>query len=231
MTAATQAMRLVFLGPPGAGKGTQAKLLEQRFGVRQISTGDMLRANVAQGTELGAKAKAFMDVGGLVPDDVIIAMMERELRSASASASPPSFILDGFPRTVGQAAALDALLERLHLPLTAVVLFEADRTTLVDRLAGRWINPRTGRSYHAVFSPPKVAGIDDDDGGPLVQRHDDNRDVVVDRLATYDEKTRPLVEYYAKSGLLVHIDGLGAIDAVLADVLGKLEKRAEATSR
>lgn len=218
------AMRLVFLGPPGAGKGTQAKQLQDRFGVRQISTGDILRANVASGTELGRKAKAFMDAGDLVPDDVIVGMMESEMRGMD------SFILDGFPRTVAQAQALDALLARLQLPLTAVLLFDADRETLVERLAGRWSNPRTGRSYHAVFNPPKVAGIDDEDAGPLVQRPDDRREVVAERLATYDAKTKPLVDYYASTPLLVRIDGLQRIDVVTADVLRALD-RTEASTR
>jgi adenylate kinase len=210
------AMRLVFLGPPGAGKGTQAKVLEERFGMPQISTGDILRKNVADGTALGLKAKSFMDSGGLVPDDVIIDMMESEL------AGRDSFILDGFPRTVAQAEALDALLARLHLPLTAVLQFDAERETLIARLTGRWTNPRSGRTYHMEFNPPRVAGIDDEDGGPLVQREDDTRDVVTSRLATYDEKTAPLIAYYASSDVLVHIDALKSIDEVTEQILGAL---------
>jgi adenylate kinase len=210
------AARLVFLGPPGAGKGTQAKILEDRFGVRQVSTGDILRANVAKATPLGLKAKAYMDAGDLVPDDVIVDMMAGELGTDAASGS---FALDGFPRTVAQAKALDAMLRTLGAPLTAVLLFDADRATLIERLTGRWTNPRTGRTYHATFNPPKVAGIDDEDGGPLVQRPDDTREVVEERLATYDLKTAPLIEYYASSGLLKTIDGLKPIDAVTADVL------------
>ena len=215
-TSATQTMRLVFLGPPGAGKGTQAKVLEDRFAARQISTGDILRANVAKGTPLGLKAKSYMDAGDLVPDDVIIGMMEGELGDAD------SFILDGFPRTVAQAQALDAMLARLGRPLTAVLLFDAERNTLIERLTGRWTNQRSGRTYHAVFNPPKVPGVDDEDGGPLVQRRDDTHDVVVERLATYDEKTKPLVDYYAATGLLVRIDGLQPIDEVTGDVLDAL---------
>jgi len=221
--AATRTMRLVFLGPPGAGKGTQAKLLEDRFGVRQISTGDILRANVKRGTDLGRKAKAFMDAGDLVPDGVIVGMMEGEIESADA------FILDGFPRTVAQAEALDATLARLGLPLTAVLLFDADRAALIERLTGRWTNPRSGRTYHAVFNPPQVAGVDDEDGGPLEQRRDDTRDVVVERLATYDEKTKPLIDYYAGTGLLVRIDGLKPIDGVTDEVLRALGNRPSGT--
>jgi len=218
-------MRLVFLGPPGAGKGTQAKVLEERFAVRQISTGDILRANVAAGTALGVRAKAFMDAGDLVPDDVIIGMMESELGGAD------SFILDGFPRTVAQASALDAMLKKLGLPLTAVILFDAERNALIERLTGRWTNPRTGRTYHAVFNPPKVAGIDDEDGGPLEQRRDDSRDVVVERLTTYDEKTAPLVDYYAGTGLLARIDGLKPIGDVTAEVIDAIDHKEADPSR
>ncbi len=218
---ALHAMRLVFLGPPGAGKGTQAQILASRFGVRQISTGDILRRNEAAGTQLGRRAKAFMDAGDLVPDDVIVAMMERELGVGA------SFILDGFPRTVAQAETLDAMLARLALPLGAALLFDSDRPTLIERLAGRWTNPRSGRTYHTIFNPPRLAGIDDEDGGPLVQRPDDSRDVVSDRLVTYDAKTRPLVDYYARMGLLKRIDGLQPIDAVTAEVLRALGAEAD----
>jgi adenylate kinase len=196
--------------------------LEGLFGVRQISTGDILRANLAQGTALGLKAKSFMDAGELVPDGVVIGMMEAELGVSR------SFVLDGFPRTVAQAEALDVLLRRLELPLTGVLLFDADRPTLIARLTGRWSNPRSGRTYHAEFKPPRVAGIDDDDGGPLVQRPDDTPGVVVDRLAEYDRKTAPLIGYYANAGLLVRIDGLKTIEAVTADVLAALDGRHEA---
>jgi adenylate kinase len=216
-------MRLVFIGPPGAGKGTQAKVLEDRFSARQISTGDILRGNVARGTALGLQAKSYMDAGDLVPDAVIIGMMSGELQSVD------SFILDGFPRTVAQARALDATLAELGRPLTAVIQFDADRTTLIERLTGRWTNPRSGRTYHAIFNPPKVAGVDDEDGGPLEQRRDDTHDVVVERLATYDEKTAPLVSYYANSGLLVRIDGLQPIDAVTEDLLTAIAAKSART--
>jgi adenylate kinase len=209
---AASGVRLVFLGPPGAGKGTQAKALEDRFGLRQISTGDILRRQVAQKTELGLQAKSFMDSGKLVTDDLIISMMEHELKGSE------SFILDGFPRTVAQAEALDALLARLELPLTSVLLFEADRDTLFARLTGRWTNPRSGRSYHMLFNPPVVAGIDDEDGGPLIQRPDDTAEVVSKRLSTYELETAPLVAYYEPRGLLVRIDSLKPIDVVAADV-------------
>lgn len=213
MNAAKPPLRLVFLGPPGAGKGTQAKVLEERLGLRQISTGDILRRNVAEGSELGRKAKPYMESGGLVPDDLIIEMMEAEL------AKDDAFLLDGFPRTVAQARALDAALLRLGKPLTAAVLIDASRPELVRRLTGRWTNPRTGRSYHDEFNPPKTAKIDDEDGGPLVQRPDDTPAVVNERLATYDEKTAPLIEYYRKAGSLVRVDGLGKIADVTSALL------------
>ncbi|MGP6159167.1 MAG: adenylate kinase [Vulcanimicrobiaceae bacterium] len=209
-------MRVVFLGPPGAGKGTQAKILEERFAARQISTGDLLRKNVAEGTELGRKAKSFMESGGLVPDDLIIAMMEGELATTDA------FILDGFPRTVPQAEALDAMLRRLGKPLVAVLLFEADSDVLLRRLTGRWTNPRSGRTYHMEFNPPLEAGIDDEDGGALVQRPDDTAEVVSKRLTTYEAQTAPLIGYYEKAGLLVRIDGLAPIDQVTHEVLSAL---------
>jgi adenylate kinase len=209
-------MRLVLLGPPGAGKGTQARVLEERFGAVQLSTGDMLRKHRSEGTPLGKEAQAYMDSGALVPDDLIVRMMETELGGKA------SFILDGFPRTVAQAEALDALLEKLGLPLTAVLLFDADRAELIARLTGRWTNPRTGRTYHTTFNPPKVAGVDDVDGGALVQRPDDTLEVVSKRLETYDAQTKPLVEYYAAAGQLVRIDGMKPVDAVTHDVLAAL---------
>jgi adenylate kinase len=223
MNATARPIRLVFLGPPGAGKGTQAKMLEERFGAHQVSTGDLLRKHVADGTELGKEAKGYMDSGGLVPDGIIIGMMELQLGTLD------SFVLDGFPRTVAQAVALDEMLARLGKPLSAVMLFEAERETLLRRLAGRWTNPRNGRTYHSEFNPPRVAAIDDEDGGPLVQRPDDTAEVVAKRLATYDAQTSPLTDYYAKTGLLVAIDGLKPIPDVTVDVLRALDARKGAT--
>jgi adenylate kinase len=219
-----RALRLVFLGPPGAGKGTQAQILEERFGVLQISTGDLLRKHVAEGTDLGIEAKKYMDSGGLVPDGIIVGMMANRL------AGENSFVLDGFPRTVSQAESLDAMLVRLDKPLGAVLLFEANREMLIRRLTGRWTNPRTGRTYHAEFNPPRVAGIDDEDGGPLVQRADDTFDVVQKRLETYDAQTAPLIDYYGKAGLLVRIDGLQPIDDVTAAVLRAVDAPSGATA-
>ncbi len=209
-------MILIFLGPPGAGKGTQAKVLEgERFGFRQISTGDILRANVREGTPLGAQAKGFMDRGELVPDDLIISMMEPELRRGG------NVILDGFPRTVAQARALDEMLARLGKPATAV-LFDVDTSVIGERLTGRWTHLASGRTYHVVHNPPQKAGCDDVTGEPLVQRPDDNDETIRTRLAEYTEKTAPLVSYYesADRTRLVRIDAL----APIADVSAQLAK-------
>jgi adenylate kinase len=202
-------VRVIFLGPPGAGKGTQARLLHNRFGLEQISTGDILRENIARGTELGNEAADYVQRGQLVPDDLVTAMIERELERARGG-----FVLDGFPRTVAQAQALDALLARRNAPLEAAIYFKGERSALVSRLAARWTNPRTGRTYNAITNPPKVAGIDDEDGGPLIQREDDRPETVAKRLEVYDRQTRPLVEYYRKAGKLVEVDALQSLKTV-----------------
>ncbi len=209
-------IRVVFLGPPGAGKGTQAQILEQKYGARQISTGDILRRHRQAGTALGKEAQAYMDRGDLVPDDVIIKMFEDELGNVAQG-----FILDGFPRTVPQAQALDALLERLHLSL-AVLLLAADRSELIKRLTGRWTNPRTGRVYHEIYDPPRKPGIDDEDGQPLVQRPDDRPETVTKRLDVYEAQTAPLVEYYGKKGLLVPIDAMQPAEDVTKQIVAAL---------
>lgn len=205
------------LGPPGAGKGTQAKILEQRFGARQIATGDILRENRTNGTELGKAAEGFMRRGELVPDELIVKMIESELAKQNAG-----FIMDGFPRTVAQADAFDALLQRMNARLDAVVLFKVDAKTLGDRLSARWTNPRTGRTYNTVTNPPRVPGIDDEDGGPLVQREDDRPETVAKRLAVYEAQTAPLIDYYRRAGKLVEVDGLAPVDDVTRQILAKV---------
>lgn len=210
-------IRVVFLGPPGAGKGTQAHALEERYGVRQISTGDILRTEVGKKSPLGLHAKEFMDRGELVPDAVIIGMIGQFIEDV------PGFIFDGFPRTMQQADDLDRMLAGRSEPLTAVLLFKADRPELVKRLTGRWTNPRTGRVYHEFYDPPKKPGIDDEDGQPLVQRPDDKAETVNKRLDVYEAQTAPLVDYYRKTGLLVPIDAMQPVEAVtqrIVDALG-----------
>ena len=205
-------MRLIFLGPPGAGKGTQAQILQERFGARQISTGDILRAHRQKGTPLGQEAESYMNAGTLVPDELIIKMIEGEL------AGVQGFILDGFPRTVAQAQAFDAFLKRKAWNLDAVILFEADQPTLLQRLTSRRTNPRTGRTYNAISNPPKVAGIDDEDGGPLVQREDDKPETVRKRLEVFENETKPVVSYYEQQGLLVRVNGLLPVDQVTREI-------------
>jgi adenylate kinase len=211
----------VFLGPPGAGKGTQAKILESDLGAKQLSTGDILRANVKNGTSLGLEAQPYMQSGKLVPDDLIIRMMGDVLETTHNA------ILDGFPRTVPQARALDTLLKEKKLDATAI-LFDVDMDVLMERLTGRWTNPRTGRVYHETFNPPKVAGVDDEDGGPLVQRDDDKAETVKTRLAVYERETAPLVDFYqhdpSVSARFVRVDGL----APIADVTTQLRELVQA---
>lgn len=206
-------MNFIFLGPPGAGKGTQAKILEERHGYRQISTGDILRANVRGGTPLGVEAKGYMDAGALVPDDLIIRMMDAELDQ------PGEVILDGFPRTVPQAQALDVLLA--HKGRSAVaVLFDVDLGVLTDRLTGRWTHVASGRTYHERYNPPQVPRVDDLTGEPLVQREDDKEETIRKRLAVYTEQTAPLIAYYqaAKNTHLARVDALGPIEGVTAQL-------------
>ncbi len=218
-------MRLIFLGPPGAGKGTQAQILQQRFGAKQISTGDILRENRNKGTELGKLAESYMLKGALVPDEVIIKMIEAELQKLQGG-----FIMDGFPRTTAQAEAFDALLQTRHMPLDAVVLFNADRNTLFTRLTARWTNPRTGRSYNTVTNPPRAAGIDDEDGGPLVQREDDKPETVTKRLEVYEHQTAPLIDYYRRSGKLLEINALAPVEHVTRELISKVEAAEQAAS-
>lgn len=211
-------MRLIFLGAPGAGKGTQAQILQQRFGARQISTGDILRENRNQGTDLGKLAESFMKSGALVPDEVIIKMIEAEL-----DRNPGGFIMDGFPRTVAQAEAFDALLEAKNMRLDAVVLFDADRDSLFARLTARWTNPRNGRTYNTNTNPPRVAGVDDEDGGELIQREDDKPETVTKRLDVYERQTAPLIDYYRSTGKLVAVNALAPVENVTQQIVEQLD--------
>jgi adenylate kinase len=210
-------MRLIFLGPPGAGKGTQAKILQERFGAKQISTGDILRDNRNRATDLGKTAEGFMLSGALVPDEIIIKMIEAELETLS-----DGFIMDGFPRTVAQAQAFDSMLQSKNIALDGVVLFRADRPTLVTRLTARWTNPRTGKTYNAITNAPRVSGIDDEDGGPLIQREDDKPETVNKRLDVYESQTTPLIDYYRTSGKLLQVNALAPVPAVTDEIIAKV---------
>ncbi len=205
-------MILIFLGPPGAGKGTQAKIIEERFAHRQISTGDLLRAHRAQQSALGLEAQSYMDEGKLVPDDLIIRMMEHELAEAG------NLIVDGFPRTIAQAEAFDALLSAKSVSARPIV-FDVDPGVLMGRLTGRWTNPRTGRVYHTVFNPPQVAGVDDEDGGNLIQRPDDKAETIQKRLQVYAQETAPLIEYYGRTNHPIHVNALAGIEVVTAQIV------------
>jgi adenylate kinase len=197
-------LNLILFGPPGAGKGTQAERLQADFQLPYIATGDILRENVREGTELGSKAEQYMNAGDLVPDDVIIAMVTERLQEEDAR---DGFILDGFPRTTEQAEALDRQLNELGRRITAVLLLDVPDEEVVRRLSGRRVCVKTGHNYHVEFDPPKRDDVCDQDGSRLIQREDDKPEVIQHRLATYHEKTKPLIGYYEERGLLKRIDG------------------------
>ena len=195
---------LILFGPPGAGKGTQAERLRRDFQLPFISTGEMLRANVKEGTELGRRAQEYMDAGDLVPDELIVAMVADRLQQDDAQ---DGFILDGFPRTIEQAGALDKQLADLGRRVTAALLIDVPDDELIRRLAGRRVCVKTGHNYHVDFDPPKRDGVCDQDGSRLIQRDDDQPDVIRNRLRVYHEKTAPLIDYYDEQGLMRRIDG------------------------
>jgi adenylate kinase len=197
-------LNLILLGPPGAGKGTQAERLTDDFNLPYIATGNMLRAAVEDGTDLGREAKAFMDAGELVPDEVITGVI---LEAVEGDDARDGFLLDGFPRTVAQADALEDGLERLDRRLTAALLIDVPDEEVIRRLSGRRVSVKTGRTYHVEFDPPKHEGRCDVDGSRLVQREDDKPETVRNRLAVYHQSTKPLVEYYDERGLLRRFDG------------------------
>jgi adenylate kinase len=218
-------MRLILLGPPGAGKGTQARYICEKYGIPQISTGDMLRAAVAAGTDLGKQAKAVMDSGALVSDDIIIGLVKERIQEPDCE---PGFLFDGFPRTLAQAEAM----REAGVAIDAVVEISVPDDEIVKRLSGRRSHPGSGRVYHVEFNPPKVEGVDDVTGEPLVHRDDDKEETIRNRLATYHAQTEVLTSFYrdleAKddegSPKLVTVDGTQAIDAVREDALEELEK-------
>ena len=213
-------MNLILLGPPGVGKGTQAKLLIDRFGIPQISTGDILRAAVKELTPMGVKAKGYMDSGALVPDAVVIGIVEERLAQDDCQ---KGFILDGFPRTVPQADALGQVLSGMGKSIDYVVSLSVDKGELLKRLTGRRACSKCCAGYHVDFAPPKVAGVCDACSGELFQREDDKEATILNRLAVYEEQTAPLIAYYDAAGLLRSVDGLGAVEVVQAEIVGILQ--------
>ncbi len=217
-------MRLILLGAPGAGKGTQAAFIIGKFGIPQISTGDMLRAAVKAGAPLGVKAKQFMDAGALVPDDVIIGLVKERIRQPDAA---KGFLFDGFPRTIPQADAMKSA----GVMLDYVIEIDVDDAEIIKRLSGRRVHTTSGRTYHLIFNPPKVAGKDDLSGEDLVQREDDKEATVMKRLEVYHSQTKPLVAYYstwAKSGVpgapkYVRVAGVGSMESIRERIFAALK--------
>lgn len=191
-------MNLIFLGPPGAGKGTIAAIVKDAYKIPHISTGDLFRANIKNETELGKQVKEILASGNLVPDEITIKMVENRLSESDAN---DGYILDGFPRTIAQADALASMSD-----VDYVVNFVIERETILKRLSGRRVCKSTGRTYHILYNPPKVEGIDDETGEPLIQRDDDKEEAILNRLDVYEKSTAPLIDYYEKKGLLIDLD-------------------------
>lgn len=204
--------RIILMGPPGGGKGTQARVLQDMFGIVQLSTGDMLRAAVKAGTEVGLKAKSLMEAGALVPDEVIVGVIKGRIAESDCA---NGFILDGFPRTIPQAEALDAMLEDMQMGLDAVIEVRVPDEMIVERITGRYACAKCGAGYHDTFQKPKVEGVCDACGSTeFIRRKDDTADTVATRLQAYHQQTAPLLPYYAERGLLKTIDGAAAIEDV-----------------
>lgn len=212
-------MNLMVFGAPGAGKGTQAKFLVEKYGIPQISTGDMLRAAIAEKTVMGLEAKRYMDAGELVPDSTIIGIIEERLAKEDCK---KGFILDGFPRTLAQAEALDELLKKQGKKIDKVLSFEVPDELIIKRIAGRRVCPKCGASYHVEFNPPKKEGICDECGSELIIRKDDNEDTVKNRLSNYHSQTAPLVDFYKDKGVFAQIDGSQKLEKVTQDMFTKL---------
>tara|TARA_Y100001970_G_scaffold78252_1_gene99588 strand:+ start:115 stop:750 length:636 start_codon:yes stop_codon:yes gene_type:complete len=210
-------MRILLLGPPGGGKGTQSKFLMKKYGIPQISTGDMLREHVKNNTDLGKKAKEFMDRGELVTDSLILDMMEIRFKSKDCE---NGFILDGFPRTIAQAEGLDVLFQKTNQKLDYVIVIDVNDDIIVDRMGGRRMHPESGRVYHIKYNPPKNEGKDDITEEPLIIRDDDKEETVRNRLLVYHNQTKPLINYYSSN--VVNINGSQAIENVKNDIIKKL---------
>ena len=215
-------MNLIIIGPPGSGKGTQGKLIAERYRIPQISTGDILREAVRNGSALGLKAKASMDKGALVPDEVVIGIIEERLMKGDCG---EGFILDGFPRTVAQANALERMLGRRGLAIDHVFSIEIEREELIRRLMGRRTCGGCGAMYHVLFNPPKKEGICDQCGGSLYQRDDDKEGTIRSRLDVYSQQTGPVIQYYASKGLVRAINGIGPIEGIFDRILEVMEGR------
>lgn len=213
-------MKLVILGPPGAGKGTQAEYIVKRYNIPHISTGDIFRENIKNNTELGKEAKSYMDKGLLVPDDLVIALVEDRLNKDDAK---EGFLLDGFPRTVAQAVSLDSILDKNDDKLTKVINISVDPEILIERAVGRRVCKTCGMTYHVKFNPPKEEGVCDKDGTKLIQRDDDTEETVKTRISVYFDQTAPLIDYYRAQNLLIDIDGAKDIDKVFNDIVIGLE--------
>lgn len=203
-------MNLIFLGPPGAGKGTIAAIVKEAFSVPHISTGDLFRANIKNETELGKQVKEILASGNLVPDEITIKMVENRLKEDDAKSG---YILDGFPRTVAQADALKGMSN-----VDYVINFVLDRETILKRLSGRRVCKSTGRTYHILYNPPKVEGIDDETGEPLIQRDDDKEEAILNRLEVYEKSTAPLIDYYRAENLLVDLDASKSPEEIFEDL-------------
>jgi len=214
-------MNLILLGPPGAGKGTQAQMIVERYRLPQISTGDILRAALKEGTPLGKKAKTFMDRGELVPDEVVIGIIDERLRASDCHSG---FILDGFPRTIAQAEALQPILTKIGKSIDHVINIEVDSEELVRRLTGRRTCKNCGGMFHLLFHPPKQEGICDRCGGTLYQRADDNEETIRTRLKEYQKQTAPLIEFYQLRNMLRSIQGVGSQDQIFKGIVGLLDK-------
>ena len=213
-------MRLIIMGPPGAGKGTQAALIKKEFNIPHISTGDMFREAIASSTSLGIEAKKYIDQGKLVPDEVTIGLVRERLSKKDCE---NGFLLDGFPRTIAQAQALNEILKDLHIKLDAVINIDVDLDALVDRIVGRRVCENCGAGYHITNLKPKKEGICDVCGGKLIQRKDDTRETVVTRLDVYTNQTKPLLAFYNDLKLVKNVDGMGDIDAIFSNIKSTLK--------
>ena len=213
-------LNLILMGLPGAGKGTQAEKIKEKYNIPHISTGDMFRLAIKEGTDLGLKAKGFMDQGELVPDEVTIGIVKERLSKADCE---NGFLLDGFPRTIAQAEALQELLTELNRKINYVLHVDVPEEKLVERLTGRRICPTCGTTYHVVYNPPKVEGVCDKDGSTLIQREDDQPETVKKRLSVNIKQTKPLLDFYQDKGYLVTVDGDREIDEVFQDIQAILE--------